>query len=163
MTKIDDHFAAPLELRPALETHSVLDNRPVPVILTDGGVTTIVWFTTSNLDVARLLDQADDRLVCLELMLSIGAAAMLSAGLQLDTAVVERRFDDLTVRFDESIRGAFESISGLLDADDGTIACALDGVKAEIAAVINSTFDPTKTTSVVARLNELVDDAQGKR
>lgn len=162
MTTIDAHFAAPLQLRPALEAHALVADRRVPAIHTDGGVTTIVAFTTSNLDVARLLDQADDRAVCLERMLSIGAAAMLSAGLQLDTAVVERRFDDLNVRFDASIRGAFESIGGLLDADDGTIACALDGVKAEIAAVINSTFDPTKTTSVVARLNELVDEAQGR-
>jgi hypothetical protein len=95
-------------------------------------------------------------------MLSIGAAAMLSAGLQLDTAVVERRFDDLSTRFDASIKGAFESIEGLLDDEDGTIACALEDVKQEIATVINTTFDPTKTTSVVARLNDLVDEAQDK-
>jgi hypothetical protein len=36
------------------------------------------------------------------------------------------------------------SVGGLLEADDGTIACGLEDVKEEIAAVINSTFDPTK-------------------
>jgi hypothetical protein len=168
MTTIDDQFAAPHELRPALEAETFLaagSRNPagsVPIIRTDRGVTTIGCFTTSNRDVARLVGQADDRVVCVERMLSIGAAAMLSAGLQLDTGVVERRFDDLNVRFDASIKGAFESIGGLLDGEDGTIACALQAVKEEIAAVISTTFDPTKTTSVVARLNELVDQAQDK-
>jgi hypothetical protein len=133
-----------------------------PVISTSQGITTIASYTTNNHDVARLLDQADDMSVCLERMLSIGAAAMLSAGLQLDTAVVERRFDALNTSFDASIKGAFQSIEGLLDDEDGTIACALEDVKQEIATVINSTFDPSRTTSVVARLNELVDKAQDK-
>src|SRR5205807_969007 len=115
MTTIDEHFAAPLEIRPACDAAPLLGitgsaDGSLPLIHTDGGVTTILSFATSNLDVARLMDQAVDRVVCLERMLSIGAAAMLSAGLQLDTAVVERRFDDLGVRFDASIKGAFESI-----------------------------------------------------
>lgn len=162
MTTLDDHFAATHEVRPVCEAGSRLPNGSRPVVSTDDGVTTIASYTTSNRDVARLLDQADDTVVCLERMLSIGAAAMLSAGLQLDTAVVERRFDDLNTRFDASIKGAFESIEGRLDDEDGTIACALEDVKQEIATVINTNFDPTKTTSVVARLNELVDKAQGK-
>jgi hypothetical protein len=165
MTTIDDHFAAPYEVPAAFEAGALLGpgtNGSAPVIHTDRGVTTIVCYTTSNRDVARLVEQADDPVVCVERMLGIGAAAMLSAGLQLDTGVVERRFDDLNVRFDASMKGAFESIGGLLYDEDGTIACALEDVKLEIASVINSTFDPTKTTSVVARLNELVDKAQGK-
>ncbi len=137
-------------------------NRTQPVISTDHGVTTIASFTTANTDVARLLDQADDRPVCLERMLSIGAAAMLSAGLQLDTAVVERRFDTLTASFDAGLKDAFSSIQGLLDGEDGTIPCALEDVKQEIATVISTTFDPSRTTSVVARLNELVDGAQNR-
>jgi hypothetical protein len=161
MTTIDDQFAAPFEVRPAFKAAPFLPNGSRPVVSTDQGVTAIVCFTTSNPDVARLVDQADDPVVCVERMLGIGAAAMLSAGLQLDTAVVERRFDDLNVGFDASMKGAFESIGGLLD-EDGTIACALEDVKHEIAAVINSTFDPANTKSVVARLNELVDKAQVK-
>jgi hypothetical protein len=137
-------------------------NGTQPVVSTDRGVTTIAFYTTSNQDVARLLEQADDMAVCLERMLSIGAAAMLSAGLQLDTAVVERRFDALNTRFDASLKSAFQSIEGLVDGEDGTIPCALEGVKREIAEVINTTFDPTRTTSVVARLNDLVDQAQGR-
>jgi hypothetical protein len=137
-------------------------NATRPSITTDQGVTTIASYTTGNRDVARLLDQADDPAVCLERMLSIGAAAMLSAGLQLDTAVVERRFDDLNTAFDASLKGAFASIEDLLDDEDGTIACALEDVKQEIATVINTNFDPSRTTSVVARLNELVDMAQNR-
>ncbi|MGH8992748.1 MAG: hypothetical protein ACRDZ7_14670 [Acidimicrobiia bacterium] len=133
-----------------------------PVISTFQGVTSIVSFTTANADVARLLDQADDPPVCLERMLSIGAAAMLSAGLQLDTEVVERRFDALNAGFDTAIKGAFASIEGLLDDEDGTIACALEDVKQEIASVINATFDPARTTSVMARLDEAVEGAQNR-
>lgn len=133
-----------------------------PVVSTDRGVTTIAFYTTSNQDVARLLEQADDMAVCVERMLSIGAGAMLSAGLQLDTAVVERRFDALNTRFDASLKSAFQSIEGLVDGEDGTIPSALEDVKREIAEVINTTFDPTRTTSVVARLNDLVDQAQGR-
>ncbi|HLF41403.1 MAG TPA: hypothetical protein VI854_08015 [Acidimicrobiia bacterium] len=145
-----------------MSTNGSQSTAPAPSITTDGGVTTIVRYATANPDVARLLDQADDRETCLERMLSIGAGAMLSAGLQLDTSVVERRFDDLTARLDTSIKSAFGSIEGLLDGDGGTIACALDGVKEEIAAVITTTFDPTKTTSVVNRMNELFDGTQAK-
>ena len=133
-----------------------------PVIDTRSGITTVTCFTTSNPDVARLLDQADDRAVCLERMLSIGAAAMLSAGLQLDTAVVERRFDALHAGFDAALKGAFASIEDLLDDEDGTIACALEDVKSEIAAVIDATFDPSRTTSVVTRMNELMDGVQAR-
>jgi len=152
MTAIDAAFTAPANASSPIGT----------AVTTDRGVTTIEWYTTRNADVARLLEQADDREVCLDRMLSIGAAAMLSAGLQLDTSVVERRFDELNSRFDAALKDAFGSIEALLDEDGGTIACALDGVKGQIATVLNSTFDPTRTTSVVARLDTLVDAAQGK-
>src|SRR5688572_27813326 len=66
MTPTDEHLAAPLEIRPARDTAHLLGlvgsaNGWVPGISTDGGVTTIVSFSTSNVDVARLVDQADDR------------------------------------------------------------------------------------------------------
>ena len=107
------------------------------------------------------MDQADDRVVCVERMLAIGAAAMLSAGLQLDMAVVERRFDDLNVGSTRRSRGRSSRSVGSSTARTARSPARSEEVKEEIAAVITSrSTDEDHQRGGPA--DELVDQAQDK-
>jgi hypothetical protein len=120
-------------------------------------------FVETDPDVRRVLDGADDTEVATHIILRIGAQATLVAQTDLETQMVERRFEGMSQRFDTSLDCAVSQItevsSKLLDEEGGALPRIFEDMKSGIGTILAETFDGDSKSSAIAKIESVVDGA----
>jgi hypothetical protein len=120
-------------------------------------------FVETDPNVHRVLSEADEPEEAVHAFLRVGAQATLLARTDLETQVVERRFEDLARRFDSSLEGAVSRLtdmsSKLLDDEEGALPRIFEDVKTGIGAILDDTFDEDSKSSAIAKMDAVLEGA----
>ena len=136
--------------------------KPRRVVVLDGEVR-IVDLVETDPHVQRVLTQAEDPEEATHSILRIGAQATLIAGTDLETQVVERRFDSMTRTFGSLLDAVADRItqasSELLDEEEGTLPRLLNEAKTGLKEMLDGTFDPDSKSSAIAKIDAIFEGA----
>jgi hypothetical protein len=131
-----------------------LEPRRVEVL--DGAVR-IKDLVETDPSVQRVLAEAEDPEDVTHSILRIGARATLIAETDLETQVVERRFESMARTFESSLCTAIDRItqagSELLDGEEGTLPRVLNETKTALKEMLDGAFDPDSKSSAIAKLD----------
>jgi hypothetical protein len=134
-----------------------------PVVYIDGDNLIISEFRENDPEVLSIMGEADDLVAALHRSLAIGARALRAAQVSVDSAVVERAFDEMRQTFRRSIDEFAGEIAAkadeLLDGEDGTIPKTLGEFREGVEALLDTTFDPNNKQSAVTKLETVLSDA----
>jgi hypothetical protein len=134
-----------------------------PRIWTGNGEVHIHEFVETDPTVLRVVDGAEDPEAMVHAVLRVGAQATLVARTDFEAAVVERRFEGMAQTFDTTIEGAVATISEmserLLDEEEGALPKIFGEVKSDIASILEATFDEDSKSSVIAKIDTVLEDA----
>jgi len=141
------------QLHPTLsETVTVVD-----------GVVHIIDLVETEPGVVETLEGIDDAEAGVRTLLRIGAHSVRLASTDLETQLVERRFDALAGNFDTTVNKAVSSInevtSELLDDEHGSIPAVLGQLRSELSKLLDDTFDPDSKSSVIASIDQVLTTA----
>lgn len=104
----------------------------------------------------------DPDAICIAL-LHVGARAVQSAGVSLDTDVLDRRIatmtDSVQEQTDEALKRLGAVLEGALSAD-GTLPASLDKHRDQLEQLLGSTFDPDSKSSVLSLFERALTDAK---
>jgi hypothetical protein len=132
------------------------------VVVLDGEVR-IVDLVETDPHVQRVLTEAEDPEEATHSILRIGAQATLIAGTDLETQVVEHRFEGLARSIDSSLGTAVTRItqvsSELLDEEHGALPRILNEAKTGLTAMLDGTFDPDSKSSAIAKIDAIFEGA----
>lgn len=133
-----------------------------PVISVEGDEVDIRAFTVTNGDLARLLDDADDRAGSLERVLSIGTDCVRVARSGIDTAVLDRAVVDVRTSVDRAV----SDLSGIgaqwFDPEKGKVTEIVDRAIADIDRHLADRFDPDSKKGVIGVLGEVLHEVAGR-
>jgi hypothetical protein len=139
-----------------------IHNLSPSVTIADGAVH-IADLVETDPAVVETLTGADDPDSGVHTLLRIGAHSVRLASAELDTQLVERRFDALAGTFDTTVTKAVSSIAEvtgeLLDEEHGTLPTTLGHLRTEMSQLLGETFDPDSKSSVIAKMETVLADA----
>ena len=134
-----------------------------PVVYIDGDDLFITDFRESDPEVLAVMREAEDLPTAVHRGLAIGARALRAAQVSVDSAVVERAFDEMRQVFRRSIDEFADEIATkadeLLDGEDGTIPKTLGEFRNGVETLLDTTFDPNNKQSAVTKLETVLTDA----
>ena len=124
-------------------------------------------FVETDAEVVRVVSDADDPVEGTRQCLRIGARAISAVSVNVDTHIVEKRFDAMTDRFDERVEAMVEQISGtaraLLDEEDGSLTSTLTNHRGELEELLGATFDPDSKKSVLGIFERVLQESHDKQ
>ena len=133
-----------------------------PAVLVDGAVLRFIDFVETDPDVVRIIGEADDSESAAHVLLRIGGQAVELASTELDTGLVDRRFAELADTFNTTMSSASASIAGataqLLDDEHGGLPKIIADTKADLAALLDDTFDTDSKSSVIAKIEQVLSE-----
>jgi hypothetical protein len=133
------------------------------VVSIDGDELSIDNLRTMDPEVLSVMREADDLVAAAHGCLGIGARAMRAARVSVDSAVVEKAFDELAAAFKRQLEVFAREVAGtaeeLLDAEEGDLPKALTGFKQEVESLLDETFDPQSKQSAVAKIETAMAEA----
>lgn len=136
-----------------------IHNLPTPVTVIDG-VLHIVDLVETDPAVVETLDDTDDPESGVHTLLRIGAQSVRLASAELDTQLVERRFDALAGTFDSTITKAVSSIAAatgeLLDEEHGSLPATIGQLRDELTRLLGDTFDSDSKSSAIAKIETVL-------
>jgi hypothetical protein len=134
-----------------------------PVVYIDGDELIITNFRESDPEVLSVMQEADDLPAAVHRGLAIGARALRAAQVSVDSAVVERAFDEMRETFRRSVEEFAKNIATktdeLLDGEDGKIPKTLVEFREGVETLLDETFDPNNKQSAVTKLETVLTDA----
>ncbi len=134
-----------------------------PSVYIDGEELVIANFRESDPEVLSVMEEADDLSAAVHRGLAIGARALRAAKVSVDSAVVERAFDEMRETFRRSIEEFANDIATktdeLLDGEDGELPKALANFHNGVETLLGETFDPNNKQSAVTKLESVLNDA----
>lgn len=134
-----------------------------PVVYIDGDELLITDFRESDPEVLSVMREADDLPAAVHRGLAIGARALRAAQVSVDSAVVERAFDEMRETFRRSVEEFADEIATkadeLLDGEDGKIPKTLVEFRDGVETLLDETFDPNNKQSAVTKLETVLSDA----
>ena len=120
-------------------------------------------FVETDPNVHRVLTEADAPEEAVHAFLRVGAQATLLARTDLETQVVERRFEGMARSFDSSLENAVSRMTDmstmLLDEEAGALPRIFEDVKSGIGAILEETFDEDSKSSAIAKMDAVLDSA----
>jgi hypothetical protein len=140
----------------------VVPETPPSVVVDDDSVR-VDGYVEYDPEVVRVLGEAEDPVLALHHLLVVGAHASLGVSTTINATLVEHRFDKMAGQFDQTVTQAVDDIGELADRlldDGGAIPAVLASVKDEIAGILAETFDEDSRTSALARIDDVVSQAQ---
>jgi hypothetical protein len=135
---------------------------PERVAVLDGGVH-IDGFIETDPDVFRVLASAENPEEVTHGLLRLGALSSLVAQTDMETQIVERRFEGMARTFDVSLETAVSKFSlmsdGLLDEEAGALPQLLGELKTGISSILDDTFDEDSKSSAIAKIDVVLEGA----
>lgn len=117
-------------------------------------------FREHDPQVVALAQEADNVEEVVHNCLAVGARALSAAKTTMDTALVEKAFEDMTGVFTRGLESFSREIEAtskqLLDGEEGTLPRSLEEFKGELAQLLDGTFDPDSKRSALAKLEEVM-------
>ena len=133
---------------------------PSEHVTIDGNAVVISRMEERDAEFVAIVAAASDPAEATHQCLRLGARAARAVQVTVDTALIERRFDDMQLRFDRQLTASVEAMSEttrhLLDADNGTLTVTLDRHRATLEALLGATFDPHSKRSVIALFDDVM-------
>jgi hypothetical protein len=143
--------------------------QPIPIapgndaVTVQGGTLYIHELAEQDVQLVRLVEEADDAEDATRQCLRIGARAVRAASVSLDGDIVEKHFGAMTARFDEHVTQAVAELTGkvddVLNEEHGALAGALNGHASQLEQLLGSAFDPDSKRSVLALFGQVMQDA----
>lgn len=134
-----------------------------PVVCIDEDELVITNFRESDPEVLSVMQEADDLPAAVHRGLAIGARALRAAQVSVDSAVVERAFDEMRETFQRSVEEFAQEIAAkseeLLDGEDGKIPKTFVEFRNGVETLLGETFDPNNKQSAVTKLETVLGDA----
>jgi hypothetical protein len=134
-----------------------------PVVYIDGDDLVITDFRESDPEVLSVMREADDLPAAVHRGLAIGARALRAEQVSVDSAVVEREFDEMRVTFRRSVEEFADEIATkadeLLDGEEGKIPKTLVEFRDGVETLLDTTFDPNNKQSAVTKLETVLTGA----
>lgn len=134
-------------------------NTPLSVTVADG-VVHIADLVETDPSVVETLEGTDDPEAGVHTLLRIGAQSVRLASVDLDTQMVERRFEALAGGFEGTVTKAVSSIAEvteeLLDEERGSLPTAICSLKEDLARLLGETFDPDSRNSVISKIEAVL-------
>jgi hypothetical protein len=111
-----------------------------------------------------LVREADDAEGAVRSALLVGARAVRAAGVNVDTEVIDRRFasmaEQMERQVDQAVGGISKAIGEAVAEDGGAIPLVFDKHRADLEALLGSTFDPESKSSVISLIEGMLAEAQ---
>lgn len=121
-------------------------------------------FSETDPAVVRFVRAADDAETAVHSCLQVGARAIDLAQVNLDAAVVERKFDSMAQRLSEQLTDTatrvHDTTHALLDSEDGALALALGKWLTDVESTLDHTFDEDSKKSAIGKLERLLEQAK---
>lgn len=118
-------------------------------------------------DLLRLVVTADHPEAVVQRILSTGARALIVGNISIDTALVENSFAALEAKLRALLDDTTTRVTGgtaeILDHPEHGISASLGSWKAEIAALLEHTFDPRYSDSAFGKLDTVLRDASERQ
>jgi hypothetical protein len=131
-----------------------------PTVFVDGGLIRFSGFVETDPDVVSVIAEADSPEGAAHTLLRIGGQAVAYASMDLDTSVVDRRFDGMTAFFgstlDRIMAELTEATNKLLDEESGTLPAMVGSLHEQLSATLGETFDADSKSSVIAKLERIL-------
>lgn len=144
-----------------------LASAPNPSVYAVDGVVHIHDLASADPDLLTLVLGADDPEAVAQRALSTGARALAIAQVSLDTAVVESSFAALETQLrsllDDTTTRMTGTTADLLDHPEHGISATLGSWKADIASLLEQTFDPRYSDSAFGKLDTVLRDASERQ
>lgn len=129
----------------------------------DGEELVLEGMRERDYEVVAVVREAENAEMAVHDCLALGARALRAVRTTTDVAVVEKAFTGMTRTFSRGIDKATEEINArinvLLDGDHGELPRWFTEHKAQLAGLLESTFDPDSKKSALAKLDDLMRDA----
>jgi hypothetical protein len=121
-------------------------------------------FTETDAPVVRFIRAAADAEAAVHSCLQVGARAIDLTQVNLDAAVVERKFDAMTLRLSQQLTDTatrvHDTTHALLDGEDGALAVALEKWLTDVESTLEDTFDEDSKRSAIGKLERLFEQAK---
>jgi len=144
-----------------------LASLPNPKVYTAEGVVHINDLATADPDLLTLITGAGDPEAVVQRALSTGARALAVAQVSVDTALVENSFAALETQLRALLDDTTTRVAGttvdVLDHPEHGIAATLGTWRADIASLLEQTFDPRYSDSAFAKLDTVLRDASERQ
>jgi hypothetical protein len=132
-------------------------------VFIEGNDLVIEKFRNADPEVVALMREADDLPAATHRALGVAARALRAVQVSIDSAVIERAFDEMREMFRRSLndfaREITEKADGLLDAEEGDLPRTLVAFKGGVEALLGETFDPNNKKSAVSKLETVLSEA----
>lgn len=136
---------------------------PSTVVLVDG-VVVITAMEDTDPVLVDLVREAEDAGGAVRSALHVGARAVRAAGVNVDTEVIDRRFasmaEQMERQVDQAVDGLSKAIGEAVAPDGGAIPLVFDKHRADLEALLGTTFDPESKSSVISLIEKMLDEAQ---
>ena len=133
---------------------------PGPTVFAEGGVVRFVDFVETDPDAVRVMGDAENPEAAAHALLRIGAQAVGIASTDLDTDLVDRRFNVMTTTFGTTLDGMMAELTAatekLLDEETGTLPTVIGSVTDQLSAILGEAFDADSKSSVIAKIERLL-------
>ena len=144
-----------------------LASLPNPTVSATDGVVHIHDLVSADPDLLTLVLDATDPEAVAQCALSTGARALAVAKVSVDTAMVESSFAALEAQLrallDDTTTRVTGTTSDVLDHPEHGIAATLGSWKADIATLLEQTFDPRYSDSAVGKLETVLRNAEERQ
>jgi hypothetical protein len=144
-----------------------LASLPNPRVYAAEGVVHIHDLATADPDLLRLVTGAGDPEAVVQRALSTGARALAVAQVSLDTALVENSFAALETQLrallDDTTTRVAGTTADVLDHPEHGITATLGTWRADIASLLEQTFDPRYSDSAFGKLDTVLRDASERQ
>ena len=138
-----------------------------PHVYVADGVVHVNDLASADPDLLRLVVAADDPEAVVQRSLSTGARALIVARVSVDTAVVESSFAALEAQLrallDDTTMRVTGTTADVIDHPEHGISATLGSWKADIAALLEQTFDPRYRDSAFGKLDTVLRDASERQ
>ncbi len=117
-------------------------------------------FVETDAEVVRVVSEADDPVESTRQCLRIGARAISAVSVSVDTHIVEKHFDAMSVQIeaqiDQAVARIAEVTESLVGEDGGALTTALDAHRHGLDTLLGDTFDPDSKRSVIAIFEQVI-------
>jgi len=145
----------------------VLHTDPAPPVIVEGDVLFITELEVRDPDVVAVVVESDDPVAAVHQLLRFGAQVQTVAQASIDAALIDRRFEELTRKFDGNVSSAVGDIvaaaTALADGETGALTLMLAKLQRDLAALLDATFDPDSKVSALAKLDAILADARDQQ
>lgn len=132
-------------------------------VYASGGVVHIRDLINADPDLLALVESSDQAEAVVQHALSTGARALAVAQTSLDTRMVEESFAQLLLGLKVHIDGAGTSVAAatddLLNHPTRGVGANLQAWRTNVESLMDSTFNPDRSTSAFGRLDQILADA----